>query len=428
VIKNDSAEAGGSTATQAPANGAPPGPEVDPRLLVAGPGLRGLAQTAGARLRAGELGSLPVIIGLIIIWTVFQTRNSNFLTANNLTNLTLQMAATGTIAVGVFMILLLGEIDLSVGWVSGLASSVMAVLEVKHGWNPILAIVAAIVVGALIGAFQGSVFAVFGVPSFIVTLAGFIAWQGVQLKVLGTDGSINLPTNAITKLTSTFFTAATGWVVGIVIIAVYVLAQLSEVRSRIKAGLRPRPLAEIVVRTVVIGAALLATVAVLNNDRGVPLALVIFGGLVLILDLVSRKTAYGRHVYALGGNVEATRRAGINVRFVRITVFMIGSALAAVGGVLAASRLTGVTQSSGGSDTLLNAIAAAVIGGTSLFGGRGRAWSALLGILVIQSISNGMDLLGLDQSIKYIITGAVLLASVLLDAVARRGRQAAGRG
>ncbi|MGF7236553.1 MAG: sugar ABC transporter permease [Frankia sp.] len=411
-----------------PAGGGAVGPEVDPRLLVAAPGLRGLAQTAGARLRAGELGSLPVIVGLIVIWTVFQTQNSNFLTANNLTNLSLQMAATGTIAVGVFVILLLGEIDLSVGWVSGLAASVMAVLEVKHGWNPILAIVAAIVVGAAIGAFQGSVFAIFGVPSFIVTLAGFIAWQGVLLKVLGKDGSINLPTNAITKLTSTFFTDVTGWAVVIVIIAIYVLAQLFESRSRVAAGLRPRPPAEIIVRTATIGVALVVAIWVLNRDRGLPLALVIFGGLVFIMDLLTRKTAYGRHVYALGGNVEATRRAGINVRFMRISVFMIGSSLAAVGGVLAASRGTAVTQSSGGSDTLLNAIAAAVIGGTSLFGGRGRAWSALLGILVIQSISNGMDLLGLDQSIKFIITGAVLLASVLLDAVARRGRQAAGRG
>jgi D-xylose transport system permease protein len=408
--------------------GGQPGPAADPRLDVPPTGVRGLLSSAGARLRGGELGSLPVVVGLIVIWTIFQTRNSRFLTAYNLTNLTLQMAATGTIAVGVFLVLLLGEIDLSVGWVSGLAASVMAVVEVRHGWNPILAIVAALIVGAAIGAFQGSVFAVFGVPSFVVTLAGFIAWQGVLLKVLGKDGSVNLPTNAVTDLTSTFFTAATGWAIAVVLILGYVATQLREVRSRSRAGLRPRPLAEVVARTVVVGAALIIAVAVMNSDRGVPLALVIFAGLVVIVDLLSRRTAYGRHIYALGGNVEATRRAGINARFIRITVFTLAGTFAAFGGVLDASRETSVSQSSGGSDVLLNAIAATVIGGTSLFGGRGRAWSALLGILVIASISNGMDLLGLDQSIKFIITGAVLLASVLLDAVSRRGRQAAGRG
>ncbi|CAI7977858.1 D-xylose transport system permease protein [Frankia sp. Hr75.2] len=401
---------------------------VDPRLLFAGPGLRGLADSALRHVRAGELGSLPVIVGLVVIWTIFQFQNSNFLTSYNLTNLALQVAATGTIATGVFLVLLLGEIDLSVGWVSGLCASVMAVLSVRHGWAPVLAIVAALVVGAAVGALQGSLFAVFGVPSFVVTLAGFIAWQGVQLKVLGRDGSLNLPDSEITKLTSTFFTDATGWVIAGIAVAGYAGAQLAEVRGRRRAGLRPRPIAEVAVRVVVVGGALIAAVAILNDDRGLPLALLIFGCLVLLVDLVSRRTSYGRHLYAVGGNVEAARRAGINVRALRVSAFAAASCLAGVGGVLAAARLTSVTQASGGSDTLLNAIAAAVIGGTSLFGGRGRAWSALLGILVIGSIANGMDLLGLDQSVKFIITGSVLLAAVLLDAAARRGRQASGRG
>jgi D-xylose transport system permease protein len=400
----------------------------DPRLLESGPGLRGLLSGAALSVRGGELGSLPVVLGLVVIWSVFQTQNANFLTAYNLTNLALQLAATGTIAVGVHLVLLLGEIDLSVGWVSGLAASVMVVLAVRNGWSPVLAIVAALVVGLVIGALQGTIFAVFGVPSFVVTLAGLIAWQGVLLKVLGKDGSINIPDSAITSLTSTFFTKATGWAIAVIAIVGYLLAQLVEVRSRRRAGLRPRPIAEVVARVVVVGAATALAVAVLNADRGMPLALLIFVGLVLLVDLLGRRTSYGRHIYAVGGNVEAARRAGINVAAIRISVFALASCLAAAGGVLAASRLTSVTQSSGGSDTLLNAIAAAVIGGTSLFGGRGRAWSALLGILVISSIANGMDLLGLDQSIKFIITGAVLLASVLLDAVSRRGRQSSGRG
>jgi len=420
-----------TSATTPTAPGAPPTRPPDPGPIVPAGGIAGLislVRLVGARLRGGELGSLPVVLGLIVIWTVFQTQNSHFLTANNLTNLALQLAATGTIAVGVFLVLLLGEIDLSVGWVSGLAASVMAVLSVRHGWNPVLAIVAALVLGLVIGAVQGGIFAIVGVPSFVVTLAGFIAWQGVQLKVLGSDGSINLPDGTITKLTSTFFTDATGWGLAAVAIASYVGAQLAEVRARRAAGLRPRPLLEVAGRSAVVAAAGFVAVGVMNADRGVPLVLVIFLALVIIVDLVTRRTAYGRHVFALGGNIEATRRAGVNVAFIRISVFALASGLAAAGGVLAASRLTGVTQSTGGSDTLLNAIAAAVIGGTSLFGGRGRAWSALLGILVIQSISNGMDLLGLDQSIKFIITGSVLLASVTLDALARRGRRSSGRG
>lgn len=429
----DSSTTSGTTPDSAPdarsradATAAPPEP--DPRLLVRQAGLGGYLTAFRRRIGSGELGSLPVILGLAAIWAIFQSQNANFLTAGNITNLMLQVAATGTISVGIVLVLLLGEIDLSVGSVSGLCAAVMVVLNVSHGYNPVLAVVLGLLAGVAIGAFQGFVFTRFGVPSFVVTLAGLIGWQGLQLQVLGAQGTINLPYGTgISRLTSTFFADAIGWAIVVVIAVGYALAQLNEYRQRSRAGLRPRPVAEIVARSVVVSAALLVAVYVLNRDRGVPLALVIFFGFVVLFDLVVRRTRYGRHILAVGGNVEAARRAGISVTGVRLSVFTICSTMAAAGGILAASRNISVTQSSGGGDVLLNAIAAAVIGGTSLFGGRGSAYSALLGILVIGSISNGMDLLGKSTPVKFMITGAVLLAAVILDSLARRGRQSSGR-
>lgn len=407
---------------------APQPAELDPRLLVQGAGIGGYLTVLRRRITGGELGSLPVIIGLVVIWAIFQTQNSNFLTPGNITNLMLQLAATGTISVGIVLILLLGEIDLSVGSVSGLCASIMVVLNVKHGYGAVTAVLLALLAGAAIGAFQGFVFTRFGVPAFVVTLAGLIGWQGAQLQVLGKEGTINLQYGkGISKLTSTFFSPAIGWGLVIVVAVGYTLVQLNEYRARTRAGLLPRPMVEIIVRSAVVSAALLAAVAVLNQDRGLPLALLIFFTLVVLFDLMIKRTRYGRHILAVGGNIEAARRAGISVSGIRLSVFIIASTMAAAGGVLAASRLIAVNQSSGGGDVLLNAIAAAVIGGTSLFGGRGSAYSALLGMLVIQSISNGMDLLGKSTPVKFMITGAVLLAAVILDSLSRRGRQSSGR-
>lgn len=407
---------------------APQPAELDPRLLVQGAGIGGYLTVLRRRITGGELGSLPVIIGLVVIWAIFQTQNSNFLTPGNITNLMLQLAATGTISVGIVLILLLGEIDLSVGSVSGLCASIMVVLNVKHGYGAVTAVLLALLAGAAIGAFHGFVFTRFGVPAFVVTLAGLIGWQGAQLQVLGKEGTINLQYGkGISKLTSTFFSPAVGWGLVIVVAVGYTLVQLNEYRARTRAGLLPRPMVEIIVRSAVVSAALLAAVAVLNQDRGLPLALLIFFTLVVLFDLMIKRTRYGRHILAVGGNIEAARRAGISVSGIRLSVFIIASTMAAAGGVLAASRLIAVNQSSGSGDVLLNAIAAAVIGGTSLFGGRGSAYSALLGMLVIQSISNGMDLLGKSTPVKFMITGAVLLAAVILDSLSRRGRQSSGR-
>jgi D-xylose transport system permease protein len=289
-----------------------------------------------------------------------------------------------------------------------------------------VALLAGLGTGVAIGLFQGLVITRLHVPAFVVTLAGFIGWQGVLLQVLGTTGTINLQPNVITQLTTTFFSHAVGWVFAVVAIAVYLTAQLLEFTRRRAAGLRPRPLQIIVFRTVVTAVPLLVLVAVVNRDRGLPLAAVILVGFVLLFDIVTTRTTYGRHIFAVGGNAEAARRAGISVRNVQLSVFVLASTMAAAGGILGASRLIAVNQSSGGGDLLLNAIAAAVIGGTSLFGGRGTVWAALLGSLVIGSISNGMDLLAYSSPIKFIVTGAVLLVAAAIDATARRGRASAG--
>jgi D-xylose transport system permease protein len=401
--------------------------DLDPRLVADRPGLAGAWAGLRRRLAQGELGSLPVIVGVVVIWAIFTIANPNFLTPGNLTNLVLQLAATGTISLGVVLVLLLGEIDLSVGAVSGLTAAVMAVLSVRHGVPGWLAILAGLATGAVIGAVQGFWVTRFRIPAFVVTLAGLLAWTGLLLLVLGDTGTVNITDPAIVGLANTFFAPVSAWLLAVVVAVAYAVAKLSERRRRVAAGLPSPPLQLIVIRLVVLAVGLLAAAAVLAADRGLPLALVIFAGLVGLVQLLISRTRYGRHVLAVGGNAEAARRAGIRVDNVRLVVFTLASTLAAAGGILAASRLYAVSQSSGASDTLLDAIAAAVIGGTSLWGGRGSAYSALLGGLVIFSISNGMDLLGVESSTKFVVTGAVLLLAATVDAVSRRGRQAAGR-
>lgn len=376
-------------------------------------------------LGRGDLASVRVLIGIAVIWTIFQIANDRFLSAVNLSNLTLQIAAIATISIGVVLVLLLGEIDLSVGAVSGLAAGVMAVLSVQHGWAPILGIAAALGVGLAIGFFNGFMVTRFGVPSFVVTLAGLLAWQGALLWVLGDTGSVNLPPSIITDLTSTFFDPAIGWILGIAGIAAYAASQFNERRLRRSAGLDVSPLTGPVIRIALVAAATLIAVAILNADRGVPLAAVIVIALLILFTFVTERTRYGRHIFAVGGNAEAARRAGINVNRIKVSVFTLASMLAAAGGILAASRLLAVNQQSGSGDVLLLAIAGPVIAGTSLFGGRGYVWSALLGAVVIGSISNGMDLLALDSDVKFMITGAVLLAAVTIDAVTAKRREQA---
>jgi D-xylose transport system permease protein len=401
--------------------------DLDPRLVADEPRLRGTWTGFRRRLSQGELGTVPVVLGIAIIWLIFWLANDRFLSADNLTNLVLQIAGTGTISVGVVLVLLLGEIDLSVGQLSGLAAAVMAVLSAQHGVPGWLAILAGLATGVGIGALQGFWVTRFRIPAFVVTLAGLLAWFGALLLVLGDTGTVNLSDKTITGLANTFFVPLDAWLLAVIVIAVYGGQKLWDRRKRSAAGLPMVPLRLVVTRIVVLAVGALATAAVLAAGRGLPLALVIFIGLVAGVDLVIKRTRFGRHILAVGGNAEAARRAGIQVDNVRLLVFTITSTLAAAGGILAASRLFAVSQSSGGSDILLNSIAAAVIGGTSLFGGRGSAYSALLGMLVIGSIANGMDLLGVESSTKFMVTGGVLLLAATVDAVSRRGRQAAGR-
>jgi D-xylose transport system permease protein len=384
-------------------------------------------RVAVRRIVQGDLSSVRVIFGLILIAVIFQVQESRFLSAENLTNLMLQITTIGLISVGIVYVLLLGEIDLSVGAVSGLAGAVMVVLNVKHGWNPYLSIAAAIAVGAAIGCAQGFMFSKFVIPSFVVTLAGLLIWQGALLQVLGKTGSLNVTDSKITGLANIFYGKTTGWIIAVVIIVAYGLVLAVGYRRRVAAGLGDASLFPLVTRLVLVAVVVIAAVAILNSDRGVPLALLILLAFVVGMEYVVRKSTFGRHVFAVGGNEEAARRAGIRVNGVKIAVFSIAGAMAAVGGVMAASRLFAVNQNSGGNELLLLAIAGPVIAGTSLFGGRGSVWTALLGALVIGSISNGMDLLGLASPIKYMVTGGVLLLAVLVDAVAKNQRQSSGR-
>ncbi len=379
------------------------------------------------RFVQGDLASLRVILGVAVIWAIFQSQNDRFLTAVNLTNLMLQITAVGLISVGVVYVLLLGEIDLSVGAVSGLCAAIMAVLNVKHGWDPYLAIAAGVMAGTAIGLIQGFLFSRFGIPSFVVTLAGLLAWQGALLQVLGATGTVNVTNPTITGLANTFYSDTFGWIVAAIVIGAYAGVLLLGYRRRVAAGLEGDPIPTLIIRIGLVAAAVIAVIAVLNSDRGLPLAVLILLGFVAGMEYVVKRTRFGRHVFAVGGNAEAARRAGIRINGIRIVVFGIASTMAAIGGILAASRLLAVSQTSGGNDLLLFAIAGPVIAGTSLFGGRGSVWSALLGALVIGSISNGMDLLAYESSVKFMVTGGVLLAAVLVDAIARRQRQAAGR-
>ncbi len=380
-------------------------------------------------VRSGDLGALPVLVGLVAMALVFQWLAPSFLSPTNLGNLAVQIVPTGLISLGIVLVLLLGEVDLSAGSVSGFAAAVMAVMSVGHHVNPVLAMVVAVLVGATIGALQGWVSARLGVPSFVVTLAGLIGWQGALLHTLGDTGTINIPYNGtVAVLANTFIDdLALGYALAVAPAVIYLLLGLRAHARRAKLGLPTRAPREILLRAAGLAAIALVGAYILGRTRGVPLALLLFIGLVIAVDFVLRRTRYGRHVYAVGGNAEAARRAGIDVTLVRVSVFAIASAFAALGGLMQASRLFAVNQSSGSGDVLLNAIAATVIGGTSLFGGRGTPWSAPLGMLVIGSIQSGILLLNLKSDAQYMITGAVLLVAVTVDSLSRRGRLASGR-
>jgi D-xylose transport system permease protein len=385
--------------------------------------LRGWLQ----RVRDGELGTLPIIVGLVLIVVTFAILEDNFFTERNFTNLLLQMSAVATIAIGVVFVLLVGEIDLSVAFVSAVGGVVMTLLlrPGDPGWSWWLAIGFALLCTTAIGFLQALVITKAGVPSFVVTLAGLLIWSGVVLILTtqySTAGTIRIQNDVVVGIANDFLSVTWGWILGGVVVAGYAVSQLRTVLS----GMNSKPLVVLGLQIAGLAAVTFAAVWYANKDRGVPKVALILGILLAFWSFIATRTRFGRHVYAVGGSAEAARRAGINVDRVRIAVFMISGFMAGAGGIMLASRLRSVATNTGSGNLLLLVIAAAVIGGTSLFGGVGRVVSALLGALVIASIQNGMDLMGLASGTKFVITGLVLLGAVLVDAYAKRRRAARG--
>ena len=393
--------------------------------------LSGYLQLWWQGVKYGELGSLPIIAGLGVIVVIFGLLDDTFLTERNFTNLLLQMSAIATIAIGVVFVLLIGEIDLSVAFVGAVGGVVMTLLirPEDPGWPWWLAIAAALLVRTTIGFIQALVITKAGVPSFVVTLAGLLIWSGVVL-ILTTQtsdvGSIRIQDETVIGIANNFLSDLQGWVVAAVVVAAFAIIQVQTARSRRAGGLVAKPVVLTLLQTLGLATVTFAAVWYANKDRGVPQVILLLGILLVIWSFIASRTRFGRHVYSVGGNAEASRRAGINVDRVRIAVFMISSFMAGVGGIVLASRLRSVGTNSGSGNLLLLVIAAAVIGGTSLFGGVGRVVCALYGALVIASIQNGMDLLGLASGTKFVITGLVLLGAVLIDAYAKRRRVARG--
>ena len=393
--------------------------------------LSGYARLWWQGVRAGELGTLPIIVGLVLIAVTFGILEENFLTERNFTNLLLQMAAVATMAIGVVFVLLIAEIDLSVAYVSAVGAVVMTLLlrPDDPGWPWWAAIGVGLLCTTTIGFLHAIVITKAGVPSFVVTLAGFLIWSGVVLILTtqySTAGTIRIQDDVVVGIANDFLSEFWGWVLAVAVVVAYAALQLRAALTRRARGLAGKPTLLIGLQTLGLAAVTFAAVWYLNNDRGVPKAIVILGAFLLFWSFIAARTRFGRHVYAVGGNAEAARRAGIAVDRVRIAVFMISGFMAGVGGIMLASRLRSVATNTGGGNLLLLVIAAAVIGGTSLFGGVGRVIAALLGALVIASIQNGMDLMGLASGTKFVITGLVLLGAVLIDAFAKRRRAARG--
>ncbi|HVW19377.1 MAG TPA: sugar ABC transporter permease [Solirubrobacteraceae bacterium] len=377
-------------------------------------------------VRNGELGALPIVVGIVAIAIYFQLRNSNFLTAGNFVNLIAQMAATAIIGMGVVFVLLLGEIDLSVGYVSGVAAVISAVL-LNHSWPDGPAIVMGLLAGLAIGVLQGFFFAKLRVPSFVVTLAGMLGWNGVLILVIGGAGTIVIQDKIINGLANDYAAPWLSWVVLAAAVGGYVGQQALTVWRRAQAGLPNQPWVLIGLKLAAVTVFCVLAVAWADADRGVPYVGLVLVGLFVFWTFVTNRTRFGRHVYAVGGNAEAARRAGISVTGIRWAVFGIAGLMSAVGGLVLASRLSSVDDSTGGGTILLYSIAAAVIGGTSLFGGRGNIRSAVLGAILISMIDNGLGLINVSAGTKFIVTAIVLLAAVTIDSVARRRSAAAGR-
>ena len=422
----------------APGIGLPEGDESEARTIW---------QRAVGNLKSGNLGVLPVVIGEILIVAYFSFTATNFFTASNFVNVILQMAGVTMIAFGVVFVLLIAEIDLSIGFLSGIAALTVAELQLPDGANlpGWLCILIALAVVAFIGGLQGTFVAKLGVPSFVVTLAGLLIWQGVILKVLQLRGVIIIEEDWVNKTATYYFSATASWIIAALVTGLYALIALSALLGQRRAGLKVRPLPALA-KIVGVAVAAFGVVAICTHATrpkacpagtpltvsctqplGLPLAAVLMLVFLVGLTFLAKRTTFGRHVYAVGGNAEAARRAGINVARVRILVFAISGIMAGVGGIILAARLQSVNLNVGGGTLLLDSISAAVIGGVSLFGGRGEVRGALLGSLVIATIANGLNIGGYSTGTIYIVTGVILLAAVTLDTVARRLQERSGR-
>jgi len=379
------------------------------------------------RLRAGDIGSLPILFGIILVGIIFQVADSHFLTAHNMVNLILQMAGYTFLGYGIVFVLLLGEIDLSIGFVSAIVGvSVTVMLIPKNGLPWFLALPIGLLIGSAIGLLQGVIITFFQLPSFVVTLAGSLIWSGVVLLIIGNGGTVILQDPTIIGVTSAYLPPIAAWIAAVVLIIGFAAFRLSGLSSRRQQNLIVSPLPIVIIQVVLLAIAVLGIVYVANQDRGVPVVGILMVLFLFGLTFLAERTRFGRYVYAIGGNKEAARRAGIPVERYRVLVFMIASTMAGIGGVVLASRLRSVATDAGGGNLVLNSIAAAVIGGTSLFGGRGRISSALVGAIVVAGVENGMGLLGLSAGDKFIATGLVLLAAVVIDSISRRNQKRAG--
>ncbi|RSM69020.1 ABC transporter permease [Actinoplanes sp. ATCC 53533] len=389
-----------------------------------------------ARVRGGDIGSLPAVLGLILLCLIFGIARPTFFSAINFANLFSQGAAVIFIAMGLIFVLLLGEIDLSAGFASGVCGAVMAILLTEHGWEWFTAIPVALATGLVIGFGLGFLVSKLGIPSFVVTLAGFLAFQGILLVLLSGGTNVSIRDTFVLAVANNNMSAALSWGLAVVAVTAYAGLQFTRVRGRAARGLVTEPIGIVLGRIVALAVLLFAAVAVLTQERsinpliisvkGVPIVAPIIAVALVVWTFVLGRTTFGRHIYAVGGNTEAARRAGIPVDRIRISVFVIGSFMAAIGGIVAASRANSVDPNSGGSNVLLYAVGAAVIGGTSLFGGKGRVLDAVIGGAVIAVIDNGMGLMGFSAGQKFIFTGLILLAAASVDALSRRRAAATG--
>lgn len=396
-----------------------------------GDAVRGYLQ----RVRGGDMGSLPAVLGLIVLFVVFGLANDRFLSALNLANLITQAGSICVLAMGLVFVLLLGDIDLSAGVAGGVSACAMALTVVNLDWPWWAAILAGTAIGAVIGLVIGLLRAKLGIPSFVVTLAFFLGLQGVTLKLIGEGGSVRVDDSVIRGLTISNLPVTVGWALALVVVLAFAALEFFNYRRKKALKLANSPLGVVVVRVTAVAAVVLGVTYILSVNRsvnaraeisGIPYVLPLILVLLIVLTVVLKRTSYGRHVYAVGGNAEAARRAGINVDRIRISVFVVCSSLAALSGIIAASYAGKVSASSGAGNVLLYAVGAAVIGGTSLFGGKGRALDAVIGGVVVATIANGLGLLNQSSYINFLVTGGVLLLAASVDAISRRRRSSTG--